>query len=466
MTKKQRKTRLLPVIVMIMTLVLVLLTVQAAPVFGAESKNEGDLPETGCTAALLMDARTGTVLYEKNAELQLQPASMTKMMTALLVVENLDLDKKVTVPREAANLLGSSMDLKEGEVLTVRQLLNALLVHSANDAAVALAIEVSGSVDAFLELMNKRAQELGMDNTNYISTNGFVNDARHHTTAIDSTIIARKILEDKTLAPIVKKASYTIPATNKSPERKLKTTNKLLKKTKKKIKVNGVERFPKYEGAMGVKTGFMAGSGYCITASAERDGMTLIAVVMQANTDLNRYVDAITMFDYGFDNYYSYELKKPHEKTGRIKVKYGHNCFVQTETEEGVYATLPKQAEGKDMARCEIVLKDHVAAPIKKGKKVGEAKVYENGKVTGTSDIVITKSVKKGGPWTAFYISDLLFTIICAVIALIVVLCIVRKINIDRRRRIEEMKRRRAMSERARRRAAANEYKRRRDWPF
>ncbi|MEA4923182.1 MAG: D-alanyl-D-alanine carboxypeptidase family protein [Eubacteriaceae bacterium] len=445
----------------ILIILMVLLVVQAVPVFAAED----DPPKTDCGAALLMDAKTGEVLYESNSTKAMQPASLTKMMTALLVVENLDMNDTVTVPKEAVGITGNNIGLKEGEVFTVEQLLNALMIYSANDAAVALGIKVSGNIDSFLALMNEKAAKLGMNDTHYISPNGLVESTSHITTAKDISIIAREVLRSKTLSKIVCKTKYTIPQTNMSKERKLKSTNKLLYDTKHKIQVNGQTRTPKYEGAEGIKTGFMNASGYCLAAAVERDGTQFIAVVMDAGTDLARYSNAISMLDYGFDNYYTYKLMDKGAECGRVKVKYGHNTFVQTEAAGGAYATLPKQAS-KDVAESKVSLDSNVKAPIKKGTKVGVVNIYENGEKTGTADIVITKTVKKGGPWSAWYISDIAFIIICAVVLLLIILLIMRGTGRKKRKRKQEFEKRKAREHRAREIAAERADKQRREWPY
>jgi D-alanyl-D-alanine carboxypeptidase (penicillin-binding protein 5/6) len=440
--------------------IMVLLVVQAVPVFA-----ESDKPKTDCQAALLMDANTGKVLYEDNANAPMQPASLTKMMTALLVVEHLNLNDTVVITKEAANVGGNNIELKVGERFTVRELLNALLVYSANDTAVALGIAVSGNLDSFLALMNERAKQLGMYHTHYLSPNGLIESENHITTAHDIGIIARKVLQDPTLSRIVRKAKYTVPATNMSGERKLKSTNAMLYDDKTIIKVNGKERHPKYKGADGVKTGFMNASGYCIAAGARRHGMQLIAVVMHAKDNNGRYTNAIPMLDYGFANFTTHKLIDKGDHGGKVKVKYGHHTFVQTTIPDGAYVTLPKQAS-EDIADYDIVMKKNVKAPIRKGTKVGVVNIYENGKKQGTSDVVISESVQRGGPWTALYISDMAFIIMCVVAALILILLLV---IVSRRRQIRkrrEIRRRRAREKRAREIAAERAYKRRRDWPY
>lgn len=447
--------------ILALILTMVLLVLQAVPVFAAQSSK----PRPVAKAALLMDAATGKVLYQKNATAPMQPASLTKMMTALLTVEHLDLDKTVTVPAEAANIGGNSIALQEGERLTVRQLLNALLIYSANDTAVALGIAVSGDLNSFYDLMNARARELGMKDTHYISPNGLIESDEHVTTAKDTAILAQAVLENKTLAAIVRKSSYTVPATNKSGERKLQGTNKLLYDTKDKVTINGETRVLKYDGANGVKTGFMNAAGECVAASAKRGGTDFIAVVLNSDSELHRFSDAIQLLDYGFDNYYTCRLLKAGEETGRVRVRYGHHTFVQTEAAEGAYITLPKETE-RDLGDTEVVLDKDVRAPLKKGTVVGHINIMENGKKTGTAPVTASVSVRRGGPWTALYIADWVFYTICAVVLVLVILLLALSIRRRQRRRQQEMRRRRERVRRARAAAARRDDHRRRNWPY
>jgi len=450
------KKRLSYIIIAIM----VLLVLQAVPVLA-----QNTLPNTDSQAALLIDAKTGKVLYEKNSNQKLQPASLTKMMTALLVVENLDLDKKVTITAEAANISGNNMALKEGEILTVGQLLNALLIYSANDAAVALGIEVSGNLDSFIELMNTRAKELGMDSTHYISPNGLVESNNHITTASDLAILAKKDLNNKVIRQIVKKSKCEIPATNMSKKRTYESTNKLLYDKTTKVVINNVSRYLKYDGAIGVKTGYMNASGYCFVGAAERDGTEYIAVVLKAKDNNGRFINAIKMLDYGFENFYTSEMMKPGENCGKVKVKYGHKTHVQTQVKDGAYVTLPKEA-AENLGDYKIVLNKDVKAPIKKGTVVGKVITYENGDKSGSADVIINESVETGGPWTALYISDLMFAIVGGLIALILILIITISIRKKKLKKKREEAFRKEREKKAMEIAMEREEKEKREWRF
>lgn len=438
----------------------ILLAAFVLTVFTAAASNtamvsaaSGDDPDVKAAAALLIDADSGKVLYEKNSKSEMYPASLTKMMTCILTLENLDLDKEVTIPAEAVFPTGNNINLKEGEKITVKDLVNALMVYSANDAALALAIEVAGSVEEFAKMMNEKAKEIGCTHTNYINPNGFTNDAIHHTTARDLAKIAKYGMEKKEFRKIVGQKKYTVPADNMNKARTVKTTNLLL--------ADGQYH---YEGVKGVKTGFMALSGYCFVGAADKDGLNMIGVSLNSGEN-QRFVDVANMFDWGAENYKSYELMPKNESCGTIKVKYGHNTFVDTVVPEGAYVTMPKNGD-EELADSKTVMKDHVEAPIKKGTKVGVVKIYEDGKKVGESDIVISKTVSKGGPWAALYISDMAFYIAVGVLLLIIVVIMILRARKKRalRRRQEMIRRQR--ERRAMEIAAERADKERRGWPF
>ncbi len=441
-------------------LTVILLIAGAAPVFAVDKD-----PVIMGEAALLLDAKTGKILFEKNSTKQIPPASLTKIVTCILVLENLEMDQKVTIPAEATGFQGNNINLVEGEVLTVEQLINATMVYSANDAAVALAIEVSGSEAEFVKLMNQRVKSWGATHTNFLNSNGFTESTKHTSTAQDLAIITEEALKNKTFRELVGKESYTLPATNKSGERKLTSTNRLLFDEKSKIVVNGKERTPKYEGAFGIKTGMMLSSGYCLIGGAKRDDTEIIAIVLRDKKEIDRFTDAITLMDFGFKNYHTYEIMAPGTETGKVKVKYGSKTRVKTKVENGAYVTLP--TEGLDsLADSKIVLQKDIKAPIKKGTKVGVVEIYEGEEKVDTADITITETVKKGGPWTAIYISDLTVYLVFAFIGLLILSLILLKIRKRKLMKKREAQRLRKRQQKAREIAAMREEKRRRDWPY
>lgn len=438
----------------------ILMLTGVAPVFAVDKD-----PVTKSQAALLLDSKTGKVLFEKNSTKQIPPASLTKIVTCIIVLEELEMDRKVTIPAEATGFEGNNIELVEGEILTVEQLINATMVYSANDAAVALAIEVAGSEAEFVKMMNKKVKGWGAEHTNFLNCNGFTESTKHTSTAADFAIITEEALKNETFRQLVGKKSYTVPATNKSKERKLTSTNRFLYDEKSKIVVNGKERTPKYEGAFGIKTGMMLSSGYCLIAGAKREDTELIAIVLKDKEEIDRFTDAITLMDYGFKNYYTCELMAPGAETGKVKVKYGSKTRVKTQVEHGAYVTLPKEGL-ESLADSKIILDKDVEAPIKKGTKVGVVEIYEGEEKVGMADIIITQSVEKGGPWTAIYISDLTAYSVFGFIAFLIVAYILLKIRKRRLMRIREEQRLKRRRRKAMEIAAMREEKRRRNWPY
>ena len=452
----------------------VLLVFQAVPVYGAQAGSaalDTEAPKTVCEADILIDSQSGQVLYEKNADKLLTPASMTKMMTALLTIEHYkgDLDHKITVPKEAVGITGNSLNIKEGEVFTVKQLLYGLMLHSSNDVAVCLAINVGGSVSGFADMMNARAKKVGAVHTHFINPNGLTDSHTHLTTARDMSKTATECMKNSTFRKIVGTSTYTIPATNKSKERHVKSTNMLLRGKKFKVKVNGETRYAKYKYATGIKTGLMNEAGYCFCGSATKNGTKLISVSMKGAEDQDRFADAISMFEYGFNNFHTEELIAKGASAGHVWIKYGHFTRVDTVVTDGAYVTLTSN-EASDMATKKIVMKKGLTAPLSKGTKVGTVKLYENGEKVGTADVVLSKSVKKGGPWTAIYISDWTFIGGIIIIILFLILFIYFRKRGKRRRRKRDERMARMREERAleiaKERARSAKRSSDRDWPF
>ena len=271
--------------------------------------------DINASSAILIDSDTGKILYEKSAYEKREPASTTKIMTALLTLEHTKLDDIATVSSDAITSVpsGYSSDLlKMGEELTIEDLLYALLLPSSNEAANVLAMHVAGSVDSFASMMNTKAVELGCKNTHFTNPNG-VHDEDHYTTAYDLAIIAREAMKNDTFKKIVSTASYTLPSTNKYSriDRTLISTNDLIKKQSDNY----------YEYAIGIKTGFTTPAKNCLVSSAVKDGKTLIAVVLGASTDNNRYTDAKTLLNYGFDNFSKKDIVKAGSVVSTVEVK-------------------------------------------------------------------------------------------------------------------------------------------------
>lgn len=264
------------------------------------------VPETYSPSCLLMEESSGKILYSKNANSVMYPASTTKIMTAILTIENCDLSDVATVSHNAVFSIPSgysTASLVEGEELTIEQLLNVLLIPSANDAAVVLAEHIAGSVESFSEMMNTKATEIGCKNTHFVNPNG-IHDENHYSTAYDLAIIGKYAMQLSTFKSIVSKTRYSLPITNKydKEDRIFNTTNELLKPN-----YSSSPRNYYYEYATGAKTGYTVPAGHCIVATATKDNLSLIAVVLNDGfTDDNinqRPIDCKTLFEYGFNNF-------------------------------------------------------------------------------------------------------------------------------------------------------------------
>lgn len=338
-----------------------------------------------------MDFDTGKVLYDNNMDKLLYPASTTKIMTAILAIENGNLEDIVTVDQEVVSLTeGSHIALEPGEKLTMEQLLYALLVQSANDSALAIAKHVSGSIEGFVQLMNEKAKEIGATNTTFVNPNGLHEDG-HITNAYDLAIIGRYAMENETLRKFVNTTKYTIEPTNKKTEaRYLWNTNNLLAGGGL-INVDGVNVPYKYEGASGLKTGTTSQAGNCLVSFAERDGQRLIAVVLKATGEANLYGDSHKLLNYGFNSFDNSILAHKNEFVENIEIKDGSQQYVAGVMNEDF--TYPVSAASQDNIERKIVLRENLQAPIKKGDLLGVSEFYLDGENIGKSDIISTMDI-------------------------------------------------------------------------
>lgn len=362
-------------------------------------------PGVEAEAALLMDMTTGEILYEKSSRLQLFPASTTKMITCILAIENLDPEQMITVDTQAANTEGNSIDLLAGEEVRVIDLLYAMMTESANDGAVALGKAISGSLPEFIALMNEKAREYGALNTNFVNPNG-LHDEAHLSTAYDLAVIAKGCMENETFRQLVSTVSYTMPATNKSGARSFQSTNRLLwdEQDASRIYVDGVLRTCKYAGAIGVKTGYTSNALGCLVSAAEKDGTTLLCVVLKSS-DLGRFADSIALLDWGFENYKTVNVMEKGASLGTIRVKRGSVNKVETVLARPVAATVPVEAS-EAVLTTEIRLDPSVRAPLEEGQVVGEVALYESGTQIAVFQAIAAESITKGGPLSFFGIQD------------------------------------------------------------
>ena len=311
-------------------------------------------PATAAKAAVVMEVYSNRVLYAKNADEQLAMASTTKIMTALVVLENCELQEVVAVAKEAQGVEGSSIYLSAGERLTVEQLLLGLMMHSGNDAAVALAIHCGGSVEGFVAMMNAKAQEIGATNTRFANPNGLPAE-NHYTTAYDLALIAATALQHSDFARIVNTRTATIPWDGKDWDRTLVNKNKLL---------------TLYDGANGVKTGYTKAAGRCLVSSAERDGMWLVAVVLNSGP---MYEDCAKLLDYGFENYGLQQIIQQGDEFGELEILNGFESRLR------IQARTDFSYPMRDGERLRMVVRKYtpqVQAPLCQGEVVGHVDIY------------------------------------------------------------------------------------------
>lgn len=328
-------------------------------------------------SAILMEASTGKILYELKSHDKLPPASVTKVMTMLLIVEALDGGKiraedMVSTSELAAGMGGSQVYLEVGEQMSVIDMLKAIAISSGNDAAVAMSEYISGSAEAFVQLMNQRAKELGMNDTHFANCNGLpVED--HYTSAYDIAIMSRELLKHDIIRPYLETWMDTL----RNGQFGLSNTNKLIKT---------------YQGATGIKTGSTNEALYCLSASAKRDGMELISVVLGSPTSKERFDGAAKMLDYGFANFAIMSGGVKGEHLGTIPVVKGVQDYANVELGSNANFLLEK---GKKDFDKKLELMDNLAAPVKAGQKAGEVVFSSDGVELGRADVIISEDVDK-----------------------------------------------------------------------
>ena len=345
----------------------------------AAAAQEDNMPlPLSSASALLMEKETGTVLLQQNAHQKLEPASVTKVMTLLLVMEAVDsgrlsLDESVPVSAHAAGMGGSQVYLKEGERLSVSDLIKCVAVVSGNDCAVALAERLSGSESAFVEQMNQKAQALGMEDTHFVNCTGLPAPG-HLTSAYDIALMSRQLLLHH---PDIRQYTTIWTDSIRNGAFGLTNTNRLI-------------RF--YDGATGLKTGFTASAQYCMSAAAQRNGMELIAVVMKAPTTAQRFQDASCLLDYGFANYALF-TPQPEGPLAPIDVLLGQSKTVQPQLQRECRLLVEKAQA--DQITTRVDLARDVQAPVDPGQILGEFQVYVGEQLRDTVPIVAAQGVER-----------------------------------------------------------------------
>jgi len=351
------------------TIILLFTFVMAVPGYAASAAK----PKPLAKAALLIDSDSGQILYQKNVNRKMFPASTTKIMTTLLALENSSLDDQVTVSRRAAEIGGTRVGLQPGEKVQMQDLLYILMLSSANDAAIAIAEHVSGSVEGFAELMNDRAREMGAQNTHFVNPHGMP-DKNHYTTARDLALIGQQAMQNITFRRIVRTLNYRV-------ERKKNMSAELLAEVERleniygpvqedfynhnKLLGNGHYR---YSGANGIKTGYTVDAGQCIVASAKRGDRELIAVVLNSQGN-NLWTDTALLLDYGFDSFNAVALVKPREMITDAEVSHGKKNVV---LETAGFLNYAFPVGEKQQVNRQVELDENINAPIKEGDRLGE----------------------------------------------------------------------------------------------
>ena len=360
----------------------------------SESQDNSLAPHAA--AALLMDLKSGKILFEKNIDDMMYPASTTKIMTAILVLENDNLEDMVTAQKEAIEpitMQHSNMGILVGEEISVNELLYGMLVYSANDAANVLAVHTSGSIEAFATLMNQKAQELGCKNTNFVNPHGF-HDPGHYTTAGDLAIISRYAMQNEKFREYVSTDMYVMQPTNKYHEiRYLSNTNYLVSNKRR------AEYY--YKKAIGIKTGYTDEAGSCLVSAAKDGDTEFLAVVMNCkNTtmELNgaySFVDSRQLLEHGFNNYKYITVVPTGDMIADSSVyEAKDDVRVAITPSVDISALLPKDMSFNDI-KTETVLIEKISAPIEKGDVLGTIKCTYKGEEIGTAEVVALNSVEK-----------------------------------------------------------------------
>lgn len=345
--------------------------------------NEDNAPlSVSSKSAILMDVGSGQILYEKNAHDKLPPASVTKVMTMLLICEALDsgkitLDDSVQISENAASMGGSQIFLEAGEVQKVDTLLKGIAVASANDGCVAMAEYIGGSVESFVDMMNAKAKELNMKDTNFVNTNGLPVD-NHYTSAHDIAIMSRELLKHDVISKYLTTWMDQVVVGKKQITVGLANTNKLIKH---------------YQGATGVKTGFTQQAKYCLSASAKRGDTHLVAVTLGAETSPERFKDATSLLNFGFANYESVKLCSKNDNIATLTLDKADEQKINLVAKEDL-SVLIKKGGNKDFTR-KIKVNENPTIPIKKGTNLGYVEIYQGKTLVGKVDLVNTKDIQK-----------------------------------------------------------------------
>ncbi len=390
--------------------------------FANVSFADNDLPTVYSTSAILIDSASGKMLYGKNEEERMYPASITKIMTAILTIENGNLNDVVTVPYDAISTIPagySIADLKTNEKLTVNQLLQVLMVHSANDAANVLAFYISGSIESFADLMNEKCQELGLLSTHFTNPSGMHNE-NHYTTAKDIAVLMKYCMQNVTFRRLAGLTSCTIPETNESSSRTFANTNHLL------LSTAGNDY---YEYAIAGKTGFTTEAGNCLVSASSKDNFELICVVLgfypSSETSGNKFIDSKNIFEYGYNNFEEKTFIEQGSTVSSIDIP---NATEETKSvdlvvQDDVSALVNKTFIENNEVTPKVQLDENLTLPISQGQVIGKI-VYNIDRTEYSSNLLASHSV----------IPSNSTALIFEILALVIILLILFKLLLHKRR--------------------------------
>lgn len=357
----------------------ILLTFTAPGAYAASGLPSGAVPSVGAPEAVLMEKETGEIIYEKNAHMRRAPASVTKLMTLLIIAEDLDsgriaLDDTVTASARAASFGGSCVYLSEGEKMSVREMLKCIAVVSANDCAVAMAEHLSGSEEAFVQRMNDRAEALGLSETHYKNCTGLFDDKEHYTSAYDVALLSRELLKHE----FIKEYTTIWMDSIRNGEFGLSSTNRLVYY---------------YPGCTGLKTGYTEAAKYCVSATAEREGVEYIAVVMGAASADARNADAAAMLDFAFASYTLCSLRGD-TLLPEVRVELGEREYVPAVFGGAEYALIKKSGVEPEYT---LDLAVSVPAPVRQGARLGTVRVTVDGEAIASVPVLAGTDVNRLG---------------------------------------------------------------------
>lgn len=365
-------------------LIFTLVFINISGVIYGEEEDSGKTMGFNSEAVVLMDSGTGEVLYGKNENKHLEIASVTKIMTVLLVFENIEkghikMSDNVTISSYASKMGGSQLFMEEGEQRSVEELLYAVMIESANDACAALGEYTGGSIDNFIDMMNSKAKELGMKNSHFVNSNGLPHE-NQYSSAKDVALMTRALCKYDGIFKISTTWQKEISiGKNNDKKRMLNNTNKLLKQNSK---------------VDGMKTGYTANAGHCVSATGKSGDLRLISVVLKAPDSKTRFAEANKLLEYGFNSYKAQKVVRENENYTEVMVNKGEDETVNAVAKDD-FVTIQKKSENKKYKTKVLISHDIINAPVKKGEKVGKVDIYDGKEKVGSVDLVASKNIKR-----------------------------------------------------------------------